>query len=146
MVVELRRLFVDKLTLLTSLSCAPLDVTAFLRRVLVPEVAVCLIAEDLKIGRDEAIQVKEDSSAFGKAMFSMSEEDVEFVREEDARTKREEQEAVDRKEKEKEDKKRKEKEKRKKEKEEERIAAEKLIESAVVATKRERAVSIFGIL
>lgn len=78
----LRSLFVDQIPLITPVSCAPLDVPAFLRRVLVPEAAVALIAEDLNISPEEAKQVKHDSSAFGRAVFGTQAEDALIIQNE----------------------------------------------------------------
>ncbi|KAK1218659.1 hypothetical protein PQX77_018647 [Marasmius sp. AFHP31] len=52
---------------------APLDPKEFIQRILVPEVAVCLIMEDRKTrgasDYNEAVHVLRDSAAYGVAMF-----------------------------------------------------------------------------
>ncbi|KAI5477937.1 hypothetical protein MNV49_005726 [Pseudohyphozyma bogoriensis] len=90
---SLRKRFVDlDAPLLTPDAAKPLEVSAYLRRVLVPEVTVALIAQDLSCDREEATKVRQESSAYGKAMFASSEEERDFGRAEERREEREEEE------------------------------------------------------
>lgn len=81
----LTKLYITDSSLLTPLDAQPLDLKAYVRRVLVPECAVELIQSDLSISRDEALRVRGESCAYGKARFAMTEEEEEFQREEEAR-------------------------------------------------------------
>jgi hypothetical protein len=56
--------------LISNRSTAPLGVDAYLRRVLVPETAVCLIMADRRCDRPEAYRVLKASRAYGLAAFS----------------------------------------------------------------------------
>ena len=65
---------------LTPRFAAPLPVDAYLRRVLIPALAVLLIADDQKYSRNEAGTPVVDSRAFGKALHATSEEQDAFVK------------------------------------------------------------------
>lgn len=117
----LRKLFITDLPILTDLAAKPLDIAAYLRRVLIPECAIQLIGEDLSCSRNEAMKVRDESRAYGKAMFSKTLEEEQFEVEEVAREKRI---ALEKKEKEEEEVKRKEEVERVKEEERLRIIEE----------------------
>lgn len=72
---------------------APLSVPAYIRRVLIPEATLCLIAEDLNLSREEAEIIKRESGAFGKAVFGGGDEEEEFRLGEKRRRKKELEEA-----------------------------------------------------
>lgn len=84
-----RKMFVEDVQALASHRAAPLDIPFYLRRVLVPEVAVELISRDLSISREEAIIVRKESAAYGKAMFATSHEEDEWTKAEEERENRE---------------------------------------------------------
>lgn len=79
MLATLRKLFITDAPLLDSFRCAPLSVDSYLRKVLVPELALELIREDLGPGttREAAETVLHESRSFGNAMFG-GEDDTEF--------------------------------------------------------------------
>lgn len=99
MISTLRRLFLEDMPLLTIVRCAPLDVPAYLRRVLVPECAVELIRRDLGefATREEAEKVCDESRDYGKAVFGTSEEEEKFGRDEDRRDEQEEKDELEKK-------------------------------------------------
>jgi hypothetical protein len=55
----------------------PLDFQSYLRRVLLPEVTAALIEDDMECGRDEALQILQDSRRYGLAMFAIQEPSME---------------------------------------------------------------------
>ena len=59
-------------------------VTGYLQAVLVPEMAVCLVKEDMECGDEEARRVLEESAAAGEHMHGEEEERVAYVEEEEA--------------------------------------------------------------
>lgn len=63
---------------LESSATAPLSYTEFVQCVLVPEVAASLVQEDMGLNtREEALEVLEDSSSYGVAMFPDNENEEE---------------------------------------------------------------------
>lgn len=52
-----------------SQNCSPMTPQDFIRRVLVPEAAVILIAQDRGLQRQDALRIRSESSAYGLAMF-----------------------------------------------------------------------------
>ncbi|BGP17616.1 hypothetical protein JCM10213v2_005651 [Rhodosporidiobolus nylandii] len=72
MLQTLKRLFTETNPVLSVTNAAPLDIDAYVRRVLVPECAISLIKTDQKLStRDEAQRVLEESRAYGKARFGV---------------------------------------------------------------------------
>lgn len=61
----------------------PLDVDSYVRRVLVPEAAVCLIQTDQSCERSQAIAILEESRAYGLAVHSVQDELGEIQEERD---------------------------------------------------------------
>jgi hypothetical protein len=49
----------------------PLDAQSYMRRVLLPEVATALIEVDMKCGRDEALEILQESRQYGLAVFAI---------------------------------------------------------------------------
>ncbi|SCV70378.1 BQ2448_1772 [Microbotryum intermedium] len=82
----LSKLFVVDAPLLTMYQAWPLDVNAYIRRVLVPETAVELIRRDLKLDLDdpntrgEAERICQESREYGQAMFSTTKEEEKEMR------------------------------------------------------------------
>ncbi|KDE03404.1 hypothetical protein MVLG_06120 [Microbotryum lychnidis-dioicae p1A1 Lamole] len=82
----LNKLFVVDAPLLTTYKALPLDVSAYIRRVLVPETAVELIRRDLELDlgdpdtRGEAERVCQESREFGQAMFSTTQKEEKEMR------------------------------------------------------------------
>lgn len=62
---------------LTYADTKPLKVNDFIRRVLVPEVGVCLIARDRQLDRDEAIVELQDSRSYGMAISAPDADDAD---------------------------------------------------------------------
>jgi len=54
---------------------SPIPPLLFLEAVLVPEIGTMLIQQDLNLSRDEALRVREQSSAYGMAVFAEPDED-----------------------------------------------------------------------
>jgi hypothetical protein len=73
----LRKRLVDDLELLSGSVSGRSRVDNLIRRHLVPEAAVCLIADDLEIPREEAERVREESSAFGQAVYGLAVDEEE---------------------------------------------------------------------
>ncbi|BGP25745.1 hypothetical protein JCM10295v2_004680 [Rhodotorula toruloides] len=72
MFATIKRVFGEDMPLLTARRTHPLDVNYYVRRVLVPECAVELIRHDLgyaQTTRERAEEIREDSRAYGKAVF-----------------------------------------------------------------------------
>ncbi|KAL8276991.1 hypothetical protein RQP46_010626 [Phenoliferia psychrophenolica] len=90
---------------LSSVLAAPLPVDAYLRRVLLPELAVLLTAEDLKLSYSAARDVVVESRAFGKALHPNSEEDRAWAEREEEKEEKEAKRKVEEADKEKRDKK-----------------------------------------
>ena len=86
MITSLRKYLPD--SILGPRQTHPLPVEAYLRRVLVPELAVMLIAEDLDVDFATARQTAIDSRAYGKAVFASSEEDDKWAADEEKREKK----------------------------------------------------------
>lgn len=78
MLATLRKLFITNAPLLDPFRCAPLSVESYLRKVLVPELALELIREDLgpDTTREAAKTVLQESRPYGNAMFG-GEDDAE---------------------------------------------------------------------
>lgn len=75
-------------SLLLADDVKPLDVQGYLRRVLVPEVAILLIQEDnsqpgVPCSRVRAVRILKKSRAYGSAVFPSSGEDAEAENEEE---------------------------------------------------------------
>lgn len=92
----LEKHFVDTCCVLSSSSASPLPIEAYLRKVLVPEAAISLIAQDQNCTRLEASAIRKESVGFGFAVFGMSAEEEEFLAEEMAREYRETREKEER--------------------------------------------------
>lgn len=71
--------FVDTCRSLTTSSASPLSIQDYLRKVLLPEAAISLIAQDQKCTRDEAAEIRKESVGFGVAVFGMSKEEEEYL-------------------------------------------------------------------
>ncbi|BGP33302.1 hypothetical protein JCM10296v2_005098 [Rhodotorula toruloides] len=72
MFATIKRLFTEDMPLLTAQRTHPLDINFYVRRVLVPECAVELIRHDFGLAqtmRERAEEIREDSRAYGKAVF-----------------------------------------------------------------------------
>ncbi|EGU11330.1 Proteophosphoglycan ppg4 [Rhodotorula toruloides ATCC 204091] len=72
MFATIKRLFTEHMPLLTAQRTHPLDINFYVRRVLVPECAVELIRHDFgyaQTTRERAEEIREDSRAYGKAVF-----------------------------------------------------------------------------
>lgn len=87
----LERHFVETCRLLTTSSASPLSVQDYLRKVLLPEAAISLIAQDQKCTREEAAEIRKVSAGFGVAVFGMSKDEEVYLA---AEAKREEKEKL----------------------------------------------------
>lgn len=80
-------------SILTDHLARPMDVEGYLRRVLVPEAAICLIQEDQDCDRKTAIDVMEESKPYGLAVHSVEDELDETVEEREEREEEEQAQA-----------------------------------------------------
>ena len=60
---------------LRSEKIAPLPVTDFIQRILVPETAIALVREDMGTDEEEALKTLRDSSSYGAAMFPVTDKE-----------------------------------------------------------------------
>ena len=67
--VEMSRWLADAFGDLTGPQLGLVDQTAYLRTILLPELAVRLIMQDLGCAEDEAVRTLEDSRRFGLAVW-----------------------------------------------------------------------------
>jgi len=54
---------------------APLPVTDFIQRILVPEAGVALVRDDMGVDEDDALKTLRESSSYGAAMFPVTDKD-----------------------------------------------------------------------
>ncbi|KAK4699048.1 hypothetical protein P7C70_g7219, partial [Phenoliferia sp. Uapishka_3] len=88
MIKSLNECFIE-IPLLNARRAAPLPVDAYLRRVLIPELTIRLIAQDMGQSREVAKETAVESRAYGKAMFASSDEDKAWAKEEEKRYEKE---------------------------------------------------------